>query len=761
MKGGVSMPTLKKILLIILMVLTFVPNANVQAEVSNQQTMIIQVESQQTISAVKKAFPNLQIRNIYDTLFYGLSVKGEQKEINRLLTFKGVKKMYPNKSYHVSIDESAPFIGATAFRHAFLNGEQKLTGKGIKVGVIDTGIDYTHPDLQKNYHGGYDVVDQDNDPMETTKAQGEPTMHGTHVAGIIAANGEITGVAPDAELYGYRALGPGGVGTSEFVIAAIEKAVEDGMDVINLSLGNAVNGPDWPTSIALNRAVEKGVIAVTANGNAGPYLWTVGSPGTAEKAISVGASSPPMNIPFITTQAINQKIPVQPLQGSASWGEQMALHDFELVDGGLGYEKDLPTDLHNKIVLIKRGEIHFTEKVINAQQKGAKAVLIYNHEKGMFHGALEKKVDIPVSSLSYKTGMLLQQKLKQKRQWVQTTFTQVKDQLASFSSRGPVTHTWSIKPDVIAPGMDINSTVPNGYRALNGTSMASPHVTGAVALLKQAHPDWSPAQMKAALMNTAKLLEQSSGLTYSPFEQGAGRIQVKKANNTTSLIYPASITFGKMTHQNLRKKKSIKVTIENVSDTEQTYSFKQPKYQHGVQWQLPTRFTLSPKEKHEVKIAIDLQPKVIKPGMYSGILSLTGGSHSFHMPYLFVIEEPDYPRIMGFSFKQDQQEPSVYTYEFYLPEGAKEVGVALYDPNSYLFKGMLFYKNKVKRGLITGKIRKSSIPLKDGVYKAIIYAEQSGQLDYIESIIELGGHPPNQVNNKSIGKIVSKQNSEY
>src|SRR5699024_6464680 len=105
------------------------------------------------------------------------------------------------------------------------------------------------------------------DPMETQKTEGIPTLHGTHVAGIISANGELKGVAPDADVYAYRALGPGGRGTSVQVIAALEKAVKDGMDVINLSLGNNVNGPDYPTSMAVNRAVELGASVVTANGN--------------------------------------------------------------------------------------------------------------------------------------------------------------------------------------------------------------------------------------------------------------------------------------------------------------------------------------------------------------------------------------------------------------------------------------------------------------------------------------------------------------
>src|SRR5699024_488975 len=112
----------------------------------------------------------------------------------------------------------------------------EYTGKGIKDGDIDTEIYYTHPESKVNYRRGYDLVDLDEDPMETLPGQVIPTQHGSHVAGIIAGNGFLNGVAPDAEIYAYRALGPGGMGTSVQIIAAMEQAARDGMDIINLSL---------------------------------------------------------------------------------------------------------------------------------------------------------------------------------------------------------------------------------------------------------------------------------------------------------------------------------------------------------------------------------------------------------------------------------------------------------------------------------------------------------------------------------------------
>ncbi len=148
----------------------------------------------------------------------------------------------------------------------------------------------------------------------------EATIHGTHVAGIIGANGKMKGIAPDAEIYSYRALGPGGTGTSVQVIAAIEKAVEDKMDIINLSLGSSVNLKlDWPTSLAVNKAVEMGVSVVTANGNevlptgqSVPLLLP-------RKQLSVGAVTTPQKTAVLYERFYKKLIPILPLQGAVEW----------------------------------------------------------------------------------------------------------------------------------------------------------------------------------------------------------------------------------------------------------------------------------------------------------------------------------------------------------------------------------------------------------------------------------------------------------
>src|SRR5699024_6561117 len=185
-----------------------------------------------------------------------------------------------------------------------------------------------HPDLMENIQGGYDLVDLDDEPQETKVDEGIPTYHGTHVAGIIAANGELKGVAPESDLYIYRALGPGGFGTSIQVIAAMEEAVKDGVDVMNLSLGNSVNGPDYPTSKAVNEATKKGVAVVVANGNAGATNWTVGAPATAAAALSVGAYQPSGLAPYLYEPASGKKIKLSPLSFSKPWDFSK---DYEIV----------------------------------------------------------------------------------------------------------------------------------------------------------------------------------------------------------------------------------------------------------------------------------------------------------------------------------------------------------------------------------------------------------------------------------------------
>ncbi|MBP2243007.1 minor extracellular serine protease Vpr [Cytobacillus eiseniae] len=684
-----------------------------------------QQKSEAEIRALANAHPNIELRHIYNYAINGFSVKGKQTDIDQLGKSIDISMISPVNTYKVHAEESVKMIGGEEVRGFFDPKNRRLTGKGVKVGVIDTGIDYTHPDLRKNYGGGHDLVDGDDDPMETNAEHGEGTLHGTHVAGIIAANGKINGVAPEAMIIAYRALGPGGSGTTEQVIAAIDEAIKDRVDILNLSLGNNVNGPDLPISMALNKAVEKGITAVTSSGNSGPNHWTVGSPGTASKAISVGASTPIMKIPFL--EVLGRAYRLEPFQGSIDWD----LHQsYEIVFAGIGKEEDLK-EVKGKIALIERGELTFTEKGMNALKAGAKAVIIYNNTKGGLFGNLESEVAIPITAISKAEGERLKKAVAKQKVYARTHLKEEKDILADFSSRGPVTSTWEIKPDVLAPGVAINSTVPGGYLPLQGTSMAAPHVAGASAIIKQAHPDWGPEKIKAALMNTAKPLVNKKGKPYRTYEQGAGRIQIEKALKTNSLVIPSSLQFGKFQLADRMHKHSSFVTVENVGTEPLSYSFSLPHAEKGIDWELPLSFFLQPGEKKRLELQIAVDPNVFKKKVYDGTLILHAGSQEIPIPYIYVLEEPNYPRVMGFGIGKGDKEDT-YRYEVYLPGGAEEFGIALFDYESLRFEGFLDWKRNVGKGQIMEEIKNDQMP-KPGLYIVKVFARKAGKEDVIEA----------------------------
>jgi minor extracellular serine protease Vpr len=693
---------------------------------------IVQTEQPPTQEAVKKQlaqFPKLKLRRIFKHALNGYCVEGPLSELEKIQSSGGVLSMSPVQNYKTEASPNMELIGGEVVRSIFDQNGERLSGKGIKIGVIDTGIDYEHPDLRRNYGGGHDLVDGDRDPMETKGLHGTGTLHGTHVAGIIAGNGRMRGIAPEAKIIAYRALGPGGMGTTEQVLAGIDQAIQDKVDILNLSLGNEINGPDLPISLALNKAVEHGITAVTSSGNSGPNIWSVGSPGTAAKAISVGASTPPLNIPYLTLSDSQARIRLELLQGSNSWKFDRSM---EITDGGIGRKKELQ-NAAGKIALIKRGSLTFTEKVKNAAAAGALGVIIYNNTSGGFLGNLEAEAPIPAASLSKEEGEKLKKKLTDKPLFARFILIEESDQLADFSSRGPVTSTWDIKPDVVAPGVAIKSTVPGGYLSLQGTSMASPHVAGAAALVKQAHPDWSPEQIKAALMNTAKPIAERDGTAYRTYEQGAGRIQVEKAVAAQTLVLPGSLQFGKFQLSDRMHEHSSRIEVQNHGRSRKRYSFKVPKREEGLNWELPLSFELEPGEKKKVQLRLTVDPSAFKKRLHDGYLVLEEGADSISIPYLYVLEEPDYPRVMGFAFSPADK-PGCFRYEVYLPGGAEEFGIALFDPDDFRFIGFLDWERDVKKGLRQKDIPAGDVP-GEGGFIAKVFAKKAGVEDDIETFI--------------------------
>ena len=225
------------------------------------------------------------IRHRYTLVFTGLAITLSKEVAPSLETLPGVRHVWRDTVKRALLDKSVPLTGANRVWSSF-----GITGKGVVVAVIDSGIDYRHADLggclgpECRVKAGYNFANKSQATNPT-----DDNGHGTHVAGIIAANGVMKGVAPDAKLLAVKVLDKDGAGLTSNIIAGIEWAVSHGADVLNLSLG-APGSPDSPDSQAVDNAVDLNCVVVVAAGNDGPDYDTLGSPAAARKVITVGAT---------------------------------------------------------------------------------------------------------------------------------------------------------------------------------------------------------------------------------------------------------------------------------------------------------------------------------------------------------------------------------------------------------------------------------------------------------------------------------------
>ncbi len=567
-----------------------------QAEVTQKKK---DIKTQQNTTRKEMTIKNVKFDQVYayDTVLNGLSGTVKANDLKKLLTISGVKYVEPDTTVYASeglqkvdpkldakMDTSIPFLGINKL------WEEGIEGQGVKVAVLDTGIDSSHPDLKAVYKGGKNFVPHtdgeyarpraDDDGSETSpldRPANKPevnergstfyTTHGTHVAGTIAAQGNnafgIKGIAPKVDLYSYRVLGAYGSGSTSGIIKAIDTAVIEKIDVINLSLGGGANSETDGASFAINNAMLAGTISVIATGNSGPNRGTMGTPATSRLGIAVGNTTNPethfkANVNVTAGDFTYSKVNDLMATTFGKDVETQLTGDFDLVAvPGVGAEKDYAgLDVTGKVALVSRGEIAFVDKVAAAKEKGAAAIIVHNFAGGtnapnksdVFLGdAFEF---IPTFDMSVTDGDALRAALAAAPGTISfDQFSSVKttgDAVNDSSSRGPSTPNFDIKPDVSAPGTNIMSTIPmygndfpdadysEAYSRKTGTSMATPHIAGIAALVKQANPTWNAFDVKVALSNTATILDTKK---YDVFAQGAGRVDAYKAAHADVLAY--------------------------------------------------------------------------------------------------------------------------------------------------------------------------------------------------------------------------------
>lgn len=574
---------------------------NGQSLTRQQETHIqAKVVAQQTEVKTQLQKNNISIEETYSytTVLNGFSATVNADDLKKMLDVPGIRLIEPDREVKMLQDTSQSQAAkpAAVWKNPApsLLGVDKLwaegiDGEGVKVAVLDTGIDPDHPEFKGVYKGGKNFVKfssqytkprADDDASETKPSErpsnmpefdafGLPfaTYHGTHVSGTIAALGVnefgMKGMAPKVDLYMYRVLGAYGSGQISWVIAGIEEAAEQDMDILNMSLGDYNTSESESMAYAVNNATLAGTTSVLAAGNFGPYRTSVGTPGTSRLGITVGNSTLSEESYSATIDATvgDFKLTKPANLMATTFNEDPSKQltgEYELVTiPEAGQKKDYEgIDVKGKVAVVAFGRIMPEEKIRVAKAQGAIAVFLHNVRRGEGSpGASGYFVGdafdfIPTFDLTQADGEALRAQLKDKKGT--TTFSDFKtakiqgDEVHFTSSRGPSTPNNDIKPDVVAPGTRVLSTKPmyksdfpnadytNAYTRESGTSMATPHVTGIAALLKQAHPDWTPFDIKVALSNTAKKLDKEK---FDVFSQGAGRVRANLAAHPEALAY--------------------------------------------------------------------------------------------------------------------------------------------------------------------------------------------------------------------------------
>ena len=655
------------------------------------------------------------VQNVLNAVF----IRATPQQAAAFEAIPGVRRLVPSRSVEFNLDGVADVVRLESAR-ARPSGSE-ATGEGVRIAVIDSGLDFLHAAFQDDSlpllagypkgrpeHLGYASnkivavrsymhLQNSRDPATSTPDDTSPmdfSGHGTAVAMIAAGArvespaGPVAGVAPRAYLGVYKVSGTPGIkptATSQALIAAIDDAVVDGMDILNLSLGQVASHP-WnshgaesgelqdtncdPLAVAAQSAVmDFGRVVVASAGNSGsigeqsfPARNTVTSPAIAPDVIAVAATGNSKrfeqsvriggtSFPALTGSgpAVDQALTVPALM-AVQFGEQRACAPF-------------PRDaLWGSILVAERGECWFMDKVENAAAAGAVGVVIFDDDP--FGELVEMSslgdTDIPAYFVSAASGTAISGLTSRASVGEEVSLTLDAAPLptqsdwtsvASFSSRGP-TPGLNLKPDVAAPGIHVYTAdawrdtrpagfSPSGFRQIDGTSAAAPVVAGAAALVWQRNPSWTAREVSSALINTSRPAVVENGEPARVGSVGSGLLDIEAALDPIATVEPPTIGFGWLSDRSLPVWQEILVT--NRSREPRRYRIlvvpRDSDARAGVTLDgfSDISFPLAPSEY--VKVKVSLEGLLPVPGSYEGHLRVTqqGSSTEMRVPYLYVV----------------------------------------------------------------------------------------------------------------------------
>lgn len=698
---------------------------NVRSSSARAYLARIDAAQRRAIAQLRRAIPEARVDRRFRIVLDGLTVSLPLRRLPALMRLGFVEKVYPSLRYSLSLNRSPALIGAPALRA--LTGAD---GSGVKVAVVDDGIDPKHPFLDPSglsYPPGFPkgvqgfttpkviVARAFFGPRSTSQAR-QPldegtSFHGTHVAGVIAgvagttapagvpgtcragsggchpAVSGLSGVAPRAYLGNYRVfsvpnpLGGCCLANTPEIVAAFEAAVADGMDVINFSGGGAQSDPRSDALVeAVANVAKAGVVPVISAGNDRDLFGygTVGSPSTAPDAISVAAVANAhifTRALTVTSPAVPGPIPFVPaLRGVPdAWAStDQRLVDVGFLRGSDGRPVDrqlcapsgdpsgpgsplAPGALSGAIALVWRGRCTFESKAARAAAAGARGMILVDNRPGD-PTFIPVQLGLPAGTISDLDGERLRQamaasggraaiRVGREELEIPTGWSGVP---TSFSSAGPTPFGHDLKPDIAAPGAQIISSTllefaGDQFAVLDGTSFSAPHIAGAVALLLQRHPSWTPAQVKSALMSTAgpAFADTARTTEASVYLEGAGLARLTEADDPKIFTDPQSLSFRDLDVSQKAAAKTLVVAVSDGGDGAGTWQVElQPQAaSEGATLQAPPALTVPPGGVATLEVTARAAAGAASGDDY-GFLVLRRGDVVRRLPYAFSVIRP-------------------------------------------------------------------------------------------------------------------------